>query len=86
MAGDDYGDGVVTHCAAYGLGGHGGNVVFGGYELGEGAVGGRLSVGNLAEVAPDLLAEGCACGGEGEVCDGGSLVGEVKVKPVGGGG
>ena len=34
VAGDDYGDGVVAYCAAYGLGGHGAKMVFGGYQLG----------------------------------------------------
>ena len=33
-----------------------------------------------------MLAEGSACGGEGEGGDGGVLVGEVKVEPVCGGG
>lgn len=48
MAWDDYGYGVVGYCIAYGLGGHLRDVVFGGYCFGEGAVGGGLSVGDIA--------------------------------------
>ena len=86
VAGDYYGDGVAGYCVAYGLGGHGGNVVFGGYQLGKGTVGSCCAIGDIAEVAPDLAAEGGALGGEGEVCDGGFFAGEVEVEPVCGGG
>lgn len=82
VAGNDYGDGVVTYCAAYCLGGHGGNSVFGGYCFGKSAVSGGLTVGDLTEVTPDLLTEGSAGRGEGEIGDGGIFTGEVKVEPV----
>ena len=86
MAGDDYGDWVMGYCVADGLGRHGGEVVFGGDCFGEGAVGCRLAVWNVAEMMPDLLAEGGSLWGKGEVFVWGLLVGEVEVQPVCSGG
>lgn len=66
VTGNNYRDGIVTYCAADGLRGHGGNIIFGSDELGEGAVGGGLPIGDLTEMVPDLLAEGGALGSKGE--------------------
>lgn len=85
VAGDDYGNGVVTYCISYGLGGHTWNVVFGSDFFGESAIGCGLSVGDPTEVLPDLLAEGSALGGEGEAFSWWILSGEVEVKPIDGG-
>lgn len=48
VAGDNYGDGVVSYCTAYGLGGHSGDIVFGCDRFGYCAVGGCLSIGDIA--------------------------------------
>ena len=81
MAGNDDGNGIVPHCAAHGLGGHGFPVKGSGGLFGELSVGDHAPPGNAAQRLPDEAAEFASRRGEGQFVGGGLLPGKISVEP-----
>ena len=81
MAGNDDGNGVVSHRAAHGLGGHGFPVKGAGGLFGELSVGDHAPPGNAAQRLPDEAAEFASRRGEGQFVGRGPLPGKISVEP-----